>query len=111
MDYQKQLIKAITDLTKAVDRNTNAIRENTELGNVDINTVESGAPDDLKTIKLNFGTGSAMYSGSWESPKGIQRIDADNKEIPYLNFGARTGITSEVSHSGVCDSNCGCNEK
>jgi len=81
MDYQKQLIKAITDLTKAVDRNTKAIRENTEISNVDINTVQSGTLDDLKTVKLNFGTGSTMYSGSWDSPKGIGIIPMEND--PY----------------------------
>lgn len=49
MTNQKQLIKAINDLTKALNKNTDAIKENTELSKRDINTIEGGTPDDLKS--------------------------------------------------------------
>ena len=60
MNDTKQLIKAITDLTKAVNKNTESIRENTNLNQLDINTVESGTPDGLKQWYKNQ-RGENMY--------------------------------------------------
>jgi len=61
LDYTKQLIKAITDLTKSVNRNTEAIKENTNLNQIDINSVESGTPDDLKAWYENKPINSEDY--------------------------------------------------
>jgi len=83
MDYAKQLIKAINDLTKSVDRNTKALIESKqEIVSENSNESILLTPDELNRLinkKASF-VNNGIYSGSWGN--GL----SDNKEIEPMQI-------------------------
>lgn len=88
MTDQKQLIKAITDLTKAVNKNTEAIKDNTKLYEPEINYVESGKPSDLNRW--------LTYNENAEKYNVINGTDGLGNPVTFVTSGyVRSGPVAE----------------